>query len=188
MDDAAWLVPCLKSLATGVAVADPGTWRIRFENARFFEWFPPTPDGAEDALAARLRGCDLALARTRLEKGRPFAWETQVRAAGRETTLAVTLRIEQAGAVRLRGDEGLRHRHAATLRRGVGPRARLRRVHRDGDLARLEALSEPMTITVSDETRVALGTDFETTDRGAVDVKGFASVRLWTLEDERGRR
>ncbi len=35
------LPPVLDRLGTALAVADPESWTLRFENARFREWFPP---------------------------------------------------------------------------------------------------------------------------------------------------
>jgi adenylate cyclase len=50
--------------------------------------------------------------------------------------------------------------------------------------ARMEALSEPMRITVSQNTYELLKDDFHFTDRGEVDVKGFGPQRLYFLEGE----
>ncbi|MFW6027512.1 MAG: hypothetical protein ACOC91_01760, partial [bacterium] len=61
----------LQSLESGAAIADPDTWQIAFENARFFQWFPPTAD-AEDALDARLPGLDRDRAESRLARDRPY--------------------------------------------------------------------------------------------------------------------
>ena len=63
-------------MSVGVAVADPNDWSIKFENAKFFQWFPPSEEGA-DNLQARLNGVDLERAARRLEKGRPFRVEIE---------------------------------------------------------------------------------------------------------------
>lgn len=85
------LRPLLQSIRHGVAVADPATLEILFENARFFAWFKPSGE-AVDTLDQRLAGLSLARARARLEQGRPFAWETEVREGARAVSVAVELR------------------------------------------------------------------------------------------------
>jgi class 3 adenylate cyclase len=92
--DEAILAHCVRSLDTAVAVADAATWTILFENARFFQWFAPSGDG-DESLVERLRGLDAARARGRLAQGRPFGFETEVRAGARTVSVAVTLRAEQ---------------------------------------------------------------------------------------------
>lgn len=81
----------LQSLETGAAIADPGTWRIAFENAKFFQWFPPAA-GAEDALDARLPALDREKAEDRLAKDRPFTYETEISAGPRTVVLSITLK------------------------------------------------------------------------------------------------
>lgn len=54
--------------------------------------------------------------------------------------------------------------------------------------ARLEALSDPMQITVNRETADALGGDFVVSPQGPVTVKGFGEVELFSLEAERAVR
>jgi adenylate cyclase len=53
--------------------------------------------------------------------------------------------------------------------------------------ARMEALSEPMRITVSQATRDLLEDDFVLSERGEFDVKGFGPQKLYYLEGELGR-
>jgi class 3 adenylate cyclase len=86
---------CLQALSLGVAVADPETWVLRFENGKFFEWFPMNVanEGA-DTLEARMPSLDAARARERLERGRPYSFDTEVRAGARTIGLQVTLRRE----------------------------------------------------------------------------------------------
>ena len=52
MDEAGFRT-VLKSLPTAIAVVDPETWRIEFENAKFFEWFPPPVEATEVELGVR---------------------------------------------------------------------------------------------------------------------------------------
>jgi class 3 adenylate cyclase len=101
----------LKSLECGVALADAETWAIRFENARFFQWFPPEePDPlAEDdgeasgeapslldrRLAApgdgRIAGLDLSAARQRLAERGKLAFECERKLGPRTLSLKVTV-------------------------------------------------------------------------------------------------
>ena len=48
----------LRTIRHGVAVAEPDSLHVRFENAAFFGWFKPRGDAVE-TLADRLVGCDL---------------------------------------------------------------------------------------------------------------------------------
>ena len=54
--------------------------------------------------------------------------------------------------------------------------------------ARMEALAEPMMITLNDETKVLIENQFEFSDRGEFEVKGFGTQHLWSLEGEFGDR
>jgi class 3 adenylate cyclase len=82
---------CLQSLDAGVAIADAQSWAILFENAHFFQWFGPGVE-AEDQLAKRLLGLNEAKARARLEGGRPYEWEADVKVGARTLTLAASLK------------------------------------------------------------------------------------------------
>jgi class 3 adenylate cyclase len=81
----------LQSLGWGVAVADPDTWEIGFENAAFFEWFPPET-GEEVHLGRRLPGLDEGKARDRLEAGRPYRFELEVGSGARVVNVEAELR------------------------------------------------------------------------------------------------
>ena len=54
--------------------------------------------------------------------------------------------------------------------------------------ARMESLSEPMMITLNQDTKVLLENQFEISDRGEFEVKGFGTQHLWSLEAEFGDR
>jgi adenylate cyclase len=54
--------------------------------------------------------------------------------------------------------------------------------------ARMESLSEPMMITLNDDTQALLQNQFEMVERGDFEVKGFGTQRLWSLEAEFGDR
>lgn len=84
----------LQAIDHGVALADPESWTILFENAKFFQWFAPSAD-VENALASRLKGLDVEKARTRLKDSKPYSYETEVRAGPRTINLIVELRREK---------------------------------------------------------------------------------------------
>jgi class 3 adenylate cyclase len=92
--DDALLRPLLQSIRHGVAVADPDTLQIQFENAAFFAWFRPVGEAVE-TLAHRLAGCPVAHGLVRLREGRPFLHHTEVRDGARMLSLAVELRLEE---------------------------------------------------------------------------------------------
>lgn len=80
----------LQTLHTGVAIASSDDWTILFENAKFFEWFAPTGD-SDDSLKERLEGLKIDRALERLERGRPYSYEIEVRAGARTVSLMVEL-------------------------------------------------------------------------------------------------
>jgi class 3 adenylate cyclase len=81
-----------------VAVVDPDGWRVRFENARFREWFPPA-GGSPSELTSRVGDVDPGRARERVEKGRAYRFETEVRVGPRTLTLQMEIRpYEMDGA------------------------------------------------------------------------------------------
>ena len=98
--DEALVKPLLQSLRHGVAVADPETLDIRFENARFFAWFKPRGDPVE-TLEHRLAGCPMAQARARLAEGRPFIFNAEVKDGARMASIAVELRLDEIAGHRL---------------------------------------------------------------------------------------
>ena len=78
----------VKELGMGLAVADAETLDIEFENAAFFNWFPPDP-AAPDTLSERIPGLDVDRAKQRFEKGRPYRSETEVGSGARAATLEI---------------------------------------------------------------------------------------------------
>jgi adenylate cyclase len=96
----------LESLNAAVAAADPETLRIRVANARFQEWFA-TPEGVDpEDLLGRVPGADPERARDRLERGRPYLLETEVRVGPRALSVGVELRrveLEDGPAVVVEG-------------------------------------------------------------------------------------
>jgi len=81
----------LQTLSVAVAVADVDSWAVRFENARFFRWFPPTGEEPE-TLEGRLADLAAERARARLSAGRPHRFETEVKDGARSRHLSVELR------------------------------------------------------------------------------------------------
>jgi len=88
--DAEFLQDLLKTLGLGVAVARPESWEIVFENARFFNWFGPDEE-IDAGLNLRLPGFDSERAASRLEKGRPYKFETESGEGARKVPIEVTV-------------------------------------------------------------------------------------------------
>lgn len=88
--DAGFLQDLLKTLDVGVAVADPESWEIVFENAKFFNWFGPDEE-VDAGLNRRLPGFDAERAQQRLEKGRAFKFEAESGEGARKVPIEVTL-------------------------------------------------------------------------------------------------
>lgn len=86
--------PVLDALGFAVAGMDPDTFTLRFENQKFGEWFP-SEDGARGDAQARVPGLDAARVRDRLEKGRPFRFDTEVRVGPRTLTIQMQVKKEE---------------------------------------------------------------------------------------------
>ena len=95
MTDSDYVRHGLQALKSGVAIVDPESWSILFENAKFFDWFAPSGE-PDETLASRLPGLNAERARSRLERGRPFTYETEIKTGARTISLAVELRRETA--------------------------------------------------------------------------------------------
>jgi class 3 adenylate cyclase len=67
----------LQSLPSAVAAFHPETWEIQFENAKFFQWFPPPIDDSDAGLDQRVP-LDAERVGRRLADGRPFQTEIEV--------------------------------------------------------------------------------------------------------------
>jgi serine phosphatase RsbU (regulator of sigma subunit) len=84
------------SLNVGFAIAAGANWRIEYANQRFQEWFPAPPDDL--LLTSSLPDLNEDRARRRIDKGRPYAFESEIKDGARTTVLRTTLReIEQNG-------------------------------------------------------------------------------------------
>jgi adenylate cyclase len=88
--DAEFLQDLLKTLGVGVAVADPESWEIVFENAQFFNWFGPDEE-VDAGLNQRIPGFDGERAASRLEKGRAYKFETESGEGARKVQIEVTV-------------------------------------------------------------------------------------------------
>jgi class 3 adenylate cyclase len=89
--DDVFLRNLLQTIGDGVAVIDPETLAVVFENGRFFEWFPPDGE-VDDSLAARLPDLDLEQARSRLERRGKYSFETESGEGARKVSLAGEIR------------------------------------------------------------------------------------------------
>jgi adenylate cyclase len=85
------LLPLLQSLSWGVALVEPDTWSVRFENATFFRWFPPG-DSDLDHLGPRMPQVDLDRVHARVDDGRPYRVEAEVKDGARAVSLQVEIR------------------------------------------------------------------------------------------------
>jgi adenylate cyclase len=88
--DPALLRQLSQSLKVGVAVVDPVTWAVVFENAAFFKWFPP--EGDDDSLPARIAAFRSETARARLDDGRVYQLETESHESARKVPVAIEAR------------------------------------------------------------------------------------------------
>ncbi|MBV9954148.1 MAG: adenylate/guanylate cyclase domain-containing protein [Pseudolabrys sp.] len=86
--DTAELALGVQSLGLGVAIVDPNTWNVIFENTKFGQWFPAT-EGA--SLDKRMTDLPMDRATARLSQGRKFTFQTVSKTSGRETPVAVDM-------------------------------------------------------------------------------------------------
>ena len=89
--DRAFLIRVAQTLNVGVALVDPETWTVIFENACFFKWFPPAAD-ADARLTDRIPRMNADRAQERLKAGRAFSFETEAAPGNREIPVTVELR------------------------------------------------------------------------------------------------
>ncbi|MFT5424651.1 MAG: serine phosphatase RsbU (regulator of sigma subunit) [Phycisphaerales bacterium] len=84
------------SLAVGIALADAQTWRVEYTNRAFESWFAASTESND--LADRLPELNRERASKRLDKGRPFPVEAEIRLGARPVSILTTLRhIERGG-------------------------------------------------------------------------------------------
>lgn len=81
----------LQTLNYGVALVEKGTFRTLFENAKFFQWFPPVEDG-EDSLHDRLPDFKSERAANRIKRGRPYTQECDAKIGARTVPLTIDIK------------------------------------------------------------------------------------------------
>jgi adenylate cyclase len=84
-----------QTLNFGVAIVDIESWDILFENAKFFNWFPPGED-PDEPLTKRISQFKTDRAVRRLEGGRPYSLDVASTAAGRDIPISVNVRVLEA--------------------------------------------------------------------------------------------
>jgi adenylate cyclase len=95
--DDVFLKNLLQTVSDAVAVVDPETLSIVFENGRFFEWFPPSEAVEDDSLPGRIPDLDYDLARSRIERRGKYSFEVEAGAGARQVSLAGELRSSELG-------------------------------------------------------------------------------------------
>lgn len=78
-------------LNVGVAVVDPDSWEVIFENASFFRSFAPGSD-ADEPLTSRIPGFNASRAKSRLQEGRPYSLEAETVVSGRKVPFSIELK------------------------------------------------------------------------------------------------
>ena len=77
----------LESVGVGLAIVDPEDLQILFHNARFGEWFPPGDDAP--TLGEAVDGLDLERLSSRMERGRPYVAETEIKVGRRQISISL---------------------------------------------------------------------------------------------------
>ncbi|MEH6823755.1 MAG: adenylate/guanylate cyclase domain-containing protein [Motiliproteus sp.] len=72
----------IQTIGHGVALTDLASWEIKFENARFFDWFPPQDDSSE-LLTKRLTDFEADKALKRVEQRGRYTVEMETSWKGR---------------------------------------------------------------------------------------------------------
>jgi class 3 adenylate cyclase len=80
-----------QTLNAGIAIVEPDSWSVLFENADFFAWFPPESD-ADEPVSSRIPGFMADRALKRIERGRPYTFETEAQSGGREMPLSIEIK------------------------------------------------------------------------------------------------
>lgn len=80
-----------QALTVGVALVDPASWTILYENARFFNLFPPSGD-PDELLTERLSALRAERAASRVAEGRTHRFEVEAKLGGRSVPIRVEVR------------------------------------------------------------------------------------------------
>lgn len=89
--DGATLKHMVQSLAVGVAIVDTESWVIEFENAKFFQWFPPD-ENTDAPLTERVAGLNIERAKERLSGPRSYRVEVDSGSEKRKTPIVVEMK------------------------------------------------------------------------------------------------
>jgi class 3 adenylate cyclase len=89
----------VQNVSSALAIVEPDTWAVVYENPNFFKWFPPTApeilaegsDHSHEPLGTRVSGFNAERAQARLDAGRPYSFETEAKPAGRAIPIVVEL-------------------------------------------------------------------------------------------------
>jgi adenylate cyclase len=81
----------LESAGVGLALAAPDTLEVAFANPRFTEWFPGSTEAGAH-LDDLLVGLDVARMQAKLQEGRPYRTELELKANRRTVTIAVDVK------------------------------------------------------------------------------------------------
>ncbi len=102
MDNPQSLNQILQSLNDGVALVDSDDWSIAFENAKFFQWFPPNGE-TDELLTVCMPGFDPERATKRLSAGRSYKFKLEVGDTARVTPLVIKMKAlnDEGGACML---------------------------------------------------------------------------------------
>jgi adenylate cyclase len=87
----------MQNVSSALAVVEPETWAVVYENPNFFKWFPPAvsdivadeSDHSHAPLHMRVPGFNAERAQSRLEAGRTYSFETEAKPSGRAIPIAV---------------------------------------------------------------------------------------------------
>jgi len=91
-DDPALLREVVHSLSSGVAVLDASSGDCLFQNETFFGWFPPDAVDVDAPVLSRIPGLDVETALARVEKGRAYKHELDLKEGARTTAVNLTMR------------------------------------------------------------------------------------------------
>jgi adenylate cyclase len=94
MSDHESLKQLVQNLSFGIAIVNPDSWLIEFENAKFFQWFPPVDENADkgDSLSLRIPEINLERAQQRLEAKRPYRFDCETEIGARKIPLTIEIR------------------------------------------------------------------------------------------------
>jgi adenylate cyclase len=80
------------SVHAALAVIDPNDRSCRFENERFFEWFPPDAADVDGDVLGRIPDLDVEAALTRTDNGRAYRAELELKTGARTRSVEVEVR------------------------------------------------------------------------------------------------